>query len=176
MSIVWPNSTFANQGQGSMVDYVLSGAVEVRRGGRSVPLGGVKQRCVLAVLLANHGSVVSTDQLIQHVWEDDAPPKALASLRAYVSNLRRVLGDDDRDVADADPVRLETELWAWIEGPVVTGQPQLPIARLPRQSSTLPITGIDAIRLSGRCTTQGSHRGVRACCGSKCRRSAPGRG
>ncbi|MCT7370438.1 AfsR/SARP family transcriptional regulator [Mycolicibacterium llatzerense] len=91
-----------------MVDYVLSGAVEVRRGGRSVPLGGVKQRCVLAVLLANHGSVVSTDQLIQHVWEDDAPPKALASLRAYVSNLRRVLGDDDRDVADADPVRLET--------------------------------------------------------------------
>lgn len=91
-----------------MVDYVLSGAVEVRRAGRSVPLGGVKQRCVLAVLLANHGSVVSTDQLIQHVWQDDAPPKALTSLRAYVSNLRRALGDDDRDVADADPVRLET--------------------------------------------------------------------
>lgn len=90
-----------------MVDYVLSGAVEVRRAGRSVPLGGVKQRCVLAVLLANHGSVVSTDQLIQHVWEDDAPPKALASLRAYVSNLRRALGDDDRDVGDAESVRLE---------------------------------------------------------------------
>ncbi|MUL76858.1 AfsR/SARP family transcriptional regulator [Mycolicibacterium sp. CBMA 226] len=89
-----------------MVDYVLSGAVEVRRAGRSVPLGGVKQRCVLAVLLANQGSVVSTDQLIQHVWEDDAPPKALASLRAYVSNLRRVL--DDGDVSDAEPVRLES--------------------------------------------------------------------
>ncbi|BBX83829.1 BTAD domain-containing putative transcriptional regulator [Mycolicibacterium aubagnense] len=87
-----------------MVDYVLSGAVEVRRAGKNVPLGGVKQRCVLAVLLAKHGSVVSTDQLIQHVWEDDAPPKALASLRAYVSNLRRVLDDDD----DADPVRLES--------------------------------------------------------------------
>ncbi|MDR3662725.1 MAG: BTAD domain-containing putative transcriptional regulator [Mycobacterium sp.] len=104
MSIVWPNGALLLKVR-VMVDYVLSGAVEVRRAGRSVPLGGTKQRCVLAVLLANHGSAVSTDQLIQYVWEDDAPPKALASLRAYVSNLRRVLDEDDDD---AGPVRLES--------------------------------------------------------------------
>jgi DNA-binding SARP family transcriptional activator len=74
-----------------MVDYQLSGAVEARADGALVPLGGPKQRCVLAVLLANHGAVVSVDRLIDAVWEDTPPPKALASLRAYVTNLRRVL-------------------------------------------------------------------------------------
>src|ERR1700744_4981730 len=74
-----------------MVDYQLSGAVEARVGGALAPLGGPKQRCVLAVLLANHGTVVSVDRLIDAVWEDKPPPKALASLRAYVTNLRRIL-------------------------------------------------------------------------------------
>jgi hypothetical protein len=41
-----------------MVDYQLSGAVEARTEGATVPLGGPKRRCVLAVLLANHGTVV----------------------------------------------------------------------------------------------------------------------
>ncbi|OBK38362.1 transcriptional regulator [Mycobacterium sp. 1245111.1] len=74
-----------------MVEYQLSGAVEARVGGILAPLGGPKQRCVLAALLANHGTVVSVDRLIDAVWEDTPPPKALASLRAYVTNLRRVL-------------------------------------------------------------------------------------
>ncbi|WIM88625.1 BTAD domain-containing putative transcriptional regulator [Candidatus Mycobacterium wuenschmannii] len=74
-----------------MVEYQLSGAVEARVGGALAPLGGPKQRCVLAVLLANHGTVVSVDRLIDAVWEDKPPPKALASLRAYVTNLRRIL-------------------------------------------------------------------------------------
>ncbi|WP_293003057.1 AfsR/SARP family transcriptional regulator [Mycobacterium sp.] len=74
-----------------MVEYQLSGAVEARVGGALVPLGGPKQRCVLAMLLANHGTVVSVDRLIDAVWDDKPPPKALASLRAYVTNLRRIL-------------------------------------------------------------------------------------
>ena len=74
-----------------MVEYLLSGAVETRVDGSAAPLGGPKQRCVLAVLLANHGTVVSADRLIDAVWEDKPPPKALASLRAYVTNLRRIL-------------------------------------------------------------------------------------
>jgi DNA-binding SARP family transcriptional activator len=76
---------------GIMVEYQLSGAIEARVGGSLAPLGGPKQRCVLAVLLANHGTVVSVDRLIDAVWEDKPPPKALASLRAYVTNLRRIL-------------------------------------------------------------------------------------
>ncbi|WP_428340170.1 BTAD domain-containing putative transcriptional regulator [Mycobacterium sp.] len=74
-----------------MVEYQLSGAVGARVGGAVAPLGGPKQRCVLAVLLAHHGTVVSVDRLIDAVWDDTPPPKALASLRAYVTNLRRIL-------------------------------------------------------------------------------------
>ena len=74
-----------------MVEYSLSGAIEARIGGSAVALGGPKQRCVLAVLLANHGSVVSIDRLIDSVWEDSPPPKALISVRSYVANLRRTL-------------------------------------------------------------------------------------
>lgn len=74
-----------------MVEYLLSGAVEVRVDGTPTSLGGPKQRCVLAVLLANHGTPVNVDRLIDAVWEDRPPPKALSSLRAYVTNLRRIL-------------------------------------------------------------------------------------
>ena len=74
-----------------MVEYFLFGAIEARIEGSAVAVGGPKQRCVLSVLLANHGSVVSVDRLIDSVWEGDAPPKALISVRSYVANLRRVL-------------------------------------------------------------------------------------
>ena len=90
-----------------MVEYQLSGAVGARVGGALAPLGGPKQRCVLAVLLANHGTVVSVDRLIDAVWEDKPPPKALASLRAYVTNLRRIL---PQSTDTASPAKLATGL------------------------------------------------------------------
>ena len=95
-----------------MVDYQLSGAVEARAGGALVPLGGPKQRCVLAVLLVNHGSVVSVDRLIDAVWEDNPPPKALASLRAYVTNLRRAL-PVSTDTASPAKARLASRAYGY---------------------------------------------------------------
>src|SRR5689334_23913863 len=74
-----------------MVEYYLSGAVEARVEGATAPLGGPKQRCVLAVLLANHGTVVGNDRLIDCEWEVEPPAKALVSLRSYVANLRKIL-------------------------------------------------------------------------------------
>jgi DNA-binding SARP family transcriptional activator len=95
-----------------MVEYLLSGAVEVRADGSSPPLGGPKQRCVLAVLLANHGTVVSADRLIDAVWEDKPPPKALASLRAYVTNLRRILAVPSEE-SPAAKVRLVSRAYGY---------------------------------------------------------------
>ncbi|MET0474056.1 MAG: BTAD domain-containing putative transcriptional regulator [Mycobacterium sp.] len=80
-----------------MVEYFLSGAIEARVDGSAVALGGPKQRCVLSLLLANHGSVVSIDRLIDSVWEADPPAKALISVRSYVANLRRILTAADLD-------------------------------------------------------------------------------
>lgn len=67
-----------------------------------MPLGGPKQRCVLAVLLVHHGTVVSIDRLIDAIWADAAPAKALTSLRSYVANLRKVL----TPAAEDGPARL----------------------------------------------------------------------
>jgi DNA-binding SARP family transcriptional activator/tetratricopeptide (TPR) repeat protein len=59
--------------------------------GESVPLGGPRQRGVLAILVAARGQVVSVDRMIEDLWHGEPPSRALASLQAYVSNLRRLL-------------------------------------------------------------------------------------
>ncbi|WP_305884675.1 BTAD domain-containing putative transcriptional regulator [Micromonospora sp. RHAY321] len=56
-----------------------------------VDLGGPRQRAVLALLLAARGEVVSVGRMIDELWRGDAPPRAIVSLQAYVSHLRRVL-------------------------------------------------------------------------------------
>jgi SARP family transcriptional regulator, regulator of embCAB operon len=57
-----------------------------------VPIGTPKQRAVLASLVMNRNRPVAADSLINAVWGEDAPAEARASLHAYVSNLRRLLG------------------------------------------------------------------------------------
>ncbi|MEO3774773.1 BTAD domain-containing putative transcriptional regulator [Micromonospora sp. B9E7] len=64
--------------------------VEVDTGG-PVDLGGPRQRAVLALLLAARGEVVSVGRMIEELWRGDPPPRAIASLQAYVSHLRRLL-------------------------------------------------------------------------------------
>ena len=61
--------------------------------GSPLPVGGPKQRTVLAVLALCPGEPVSTDRLIDAVWGDEVPVRAARSLSTYVSNLRRVLGE-----------------------------------------------------------------------------------
>lgn len=61
-----------------------------------IPLGGAKQRAVLAMLLLNANSVVSADRLIDAVWGGVAPPRATSTLQVYVSTLRALLEPDRR--------------------------------------------------------------------------------
>ncbi|MBJ7336686.1 BTAD domain-containing putative transcriptional regulator [Mycolicibacterium sp.] len=74
------------------MEYRLLGSLAVFRDGEGLPLGGLRQRAVLAALLLAGDRAVDADRLIDQVWGEEAPPKPLASLRAYVANLRRVLG------------------------------------------------------------------------------------
>jgi DNA-binding SARP family transcriptional activator len=67
------------------------GPLEVTVDGGTADLGGPRQRCVLARLVAAHGRVVSADRLIEDLYADEAPPKALAAVQSYVSHLRRAL-------------------------------------------------------------------------------------
>ncbi|SIS17404.1 BTAD domain-containing putative transcriptional regulator [Williamsia sterculiae] len=59
--------------------------------GRTVDLGGPRQRALVARLVVARGQVVSTDRLIDDLWEGEPPPKALAALQVHISHLRRLL-------------------------------------------------------------------------------------
>ena len=61
-----------------------------------MPLGGSKQRTLLALLLLAPNRPVSVDRLIDAVWSGDPPAAAPNALQYHVSQLRKVLGDGDR--------------------------------------------------------------------------------
>ena len=67
------------------------GSVEVVHGEVPVRLGGRKERAVLAALAVHANRVVSEDALVEAIWGDEPPPTGLATLRSYVSRLRRSL-------------------------------------------------------------------------------------
>ena len=46
---------------------------------------------MLAILLVHANRVVSLDQLVEELWGDEPPSRAIGSLQAYVSHLRRLL-------------------------------------------------------------------------------------
>jgi ABC-type transport system substrate-binding protein/DNA-binding SARP family transcriptional activator len=75
------------------VEFRILGPMEVWAGGALVPLGGPKQRAVLALLLLHRGRVVSRDALIDAIWGERPPPSAGHTLEAYVHRLRKLLGD-----------------------------------------------------------------------------------
>src|SRR5262245_42183511 len=67
------------------------GPLEAIDGDHVLDIGAPKQRAVLAMLLIDANRVVPVDRLIDRLWGDDPPARAMGSLQAYVSNLRRVL-------------------------------------------------------------------------------------
>ncbi|WP_040792718.1 AfsR/SARP family transcriptional regulator [Nocardia paucivorans] len=74
-----------------MVFIRVLGSFAAEAGGESLPLGGPRQRGVLALLVAARGQVVPVDRMVEDLWRGEPPSRALASLQAYVSNLRRLL-------------------------------------------------------------------------------------
>ncbi|MCO8277104.1 AAA family ATPase, partial [Actinoplanes sp. TRM 88003] len=59
--------------------------------GVTADLGGPRQRAVLARLAVAAGEVVSADRLVDDLWGDTLPAKALATLQVHISHLRRAL-------------------------------------------------------------------------------------
>ncbi|MFD1937198.1 BTAD domain-containing putative transcriptional regulator [Nonomuraea mangrovi] len=74
-----------------MVFIRVLGAFAAEVDGAPVHLGGPRQRGVLALLVAARGQVVPVDRMIEDLWRGEPPARALMSLQAYVSNLRRML-------------------------------------------------------------------------------------
>ena len=67
------------------------GPLEIAVNDRPLPLGGRRQRAVLAVLLLNANEFVPLDGLVEEVWNGRPPPSARGTVQTYVSRLRRLM-------------------------------------------------------------------------------------
>jgi DNA-binding SARP family transcriptional activator len=74
------------------MEFRILGPLEVVEDGQVLDVGGAKQRALLAVLLLHANEVVSTDRLIDALWEDSPPDRAQKALQVYVSGLRKLVG------------------------------------------------------------------------------------
>jgi DNA-binding SARP family transcriptional activator len=76
------------------VEFRVLGPIQAVAEGRALPLGGPKQRALLAELLLHRGAVVSRDHLIEALWGEGPPESAAGALQVYVHGLRRALGPE----------------------------------------------------------------------------------
>ncbi|NUW30598.1 tetratricopeptide repeat protein [Nonomuraea sp. SMC257] len=65
--------------------------MRIQAGGSAVRITAPKQRTVLAMLLARAGHVVPVRSLVTEVWDDHPPRSAVANLRTYLTQLRKLL-------------------------------------------------------------------------------------
>ncbi|MYS91310.1 MULTISPECIES: BTAD domain-containing putative transcriptional regulator [Streptomyces] len=74
------------------MEFQLLGPFAARHEGRQVLLGSRRQeRCLLAVLLLHAGRAVTTDRLIDLLWDGEPPDAARATVHTYVGRLRAAL-------------------------------------------------------------------------------------
>ncbi|MCP9485552.1 MAG: AAA family ATPase [Gaiellaceae bacterium MAG52_C11] len=72
------------------MEFRILGPLEARSRGSSLPLGGTKQRAVLAQLLLRAGEVVSCDRLVEGLWQTP-PETATKAVQVHISQLRKAL-------------------------------------------------------------------------------------
>ena len=76
-----------------LIEFRILGPLEVIADGEMVPLGGAKQRALLALLLLRPNEAVSVGRIVDELWGERAPPTAAKNVQVYVSHLRKALGD-----------------------------------------------------------------------------------
>ena len=72
------------------MEFRILGPLEARTGETSLPLGGTKQRAVLAQLLLRAGEVVSAERLVDGLWAEP-PETATKAVQVHISQLRKAL-------------------------------------------------------------------------------------
>ena len=76
------------------MEFRILGPLEVVDDDRVVPLGGLRQRTLLALLLLRANQIVSVDALVDGMWRDRPPQATQNALQYHVSQLRKLLGGD----------------------------------------------------------------------------------
>lgn len=91
------------------------GPLDVTVNRRPVSVTGRRKKALLAALCLRAGTLVPSDALVEAVWPDGAPAKALGALRVHVSHLRRMLRVDDTPV---DPISTGDDGYGFMRGAV----------------------------------------------------------
>lgn len=76
------------------MQFRVLGPLEVDAGSGPIPLGGPKQRAVLAHLLFRANELVPAETLIDEIWGEEPPEKARNVIQTYISHLRKAIGHD----------------------------------------------------------------------------------
>jgi DNA-binding SARP family transcriptional activator len=76
-----------------VLEFRILGPLEILRDGEAIRLGGRKQRSIAALFVLHAGEFLSSDRLIEELWEgyDDGAP---ARLQVHISQFRKALGED----------------------------------------------------------------------------------
>jgi DNA-binding SARP family transcriptional activator len=74
------------------VEFRILGPIEAEENGLKLDLGGLRERALLTRFLLSANRVVSADRLADDLWSGSPPPHSMATLRVYISRLRRALG------------------------------------------------------------------------------------
>jgi DNA-binding SARP family transcriptional activator len=91
------------------MEFRILGPLELIEDGRSIELGGQKQRTLLASLLLEPNRVVARDRLVDALWEDAPPETAQKALQVHVSQLRKLLGGRLQTKAPGYLLRVERD-------------------------------------------------------------------
>ena len=89
------------------MEFGILGSLAVWVDGRELPLGGAKQRALLAVLLLQPNEVVPTPRLVEELWGEEPPATAVKAVQGYVSQLRKVLGEAGLETQAGYVIRVE---------------------------------------------------------------------
>ncbi|MGI9621602.1 MAG: BTAD domain-containing putative transcriptional regulator [Acidimicrobiales bacterium] len=75
------------------MQFGVLGPLVIRDGDQELHVGSRTQSLIMTALLASRDKAVSSDVLIDAIWDEAPPASAAASLRTYVSRLRQTVGD-----------------------------------------------------------------------------------
>jgi predicted ATPase/DNA-binding SARP family transcriptional activator len=75
------------------MEFGILGPLAVWKDGEELRLGAAKQRGLLAILVLHRNRLVATPQLVDELWGDKPPDRAVKTVQVYVAQLRKLLGE-----------------------------------------------------------------------------------
>lgn len=111
------------------MEFGVLGPITVWSDGRSISVGGPRQRCVLGALLVHLGREVTIDQLVAYLWSDDPPRTARSVIQVQVHHLRRLLPDSIATTSggyslDVDPEAVDLHRFRKLRDTAARSEPE----------------------------------------------------